>query len=164
MQELKPTTVTPSAAIGNTNAGLDAILGLGSAESGLVNDAEEGKSVEPTEKAKEDQGGDQPVPISSWYSSWGLVINASGPVQLECNLCPFMCKPWFGWKKDGSIAIDLRDVTYEEAVRRMVRLMSVSHGKQWVDNSLRNLTGDCLRRMEERFPGVELQGSYPAAP
>ena len=25
-------------------------------------------------------------------------------------------KPWFGWKKDGSIAIDLSDMTYEETV------------------------------------------------
>ena len=83
-QELKPTT--PSEANGNTNADSDAILGLGSAESGLVNDAEKGKSAEPTEKAKEeDQGVDQPVPISSWYSSlgWHLSTKASGPVQLE---------------------------------------------------------------------------------
>ena len=29
-------------------------MGLGSAESGLVNEAEEGKSVEPTEKAMEE--------------------------------------------------------------------------------------------------------------
>ena len=63
-------------------------------------------------------------------------------------------KPWFGWKKDGSIAIDLGDMTYEETVLRMVRLMFVSHEKRWVDNSLRNLTGDWLRRVEERFAGV----------
>ena len=82
-QALKPTT--PSAANGNTNGDSD-VLGLGSAESGLVNDAEEGKSAESTEKAKEeDQGVDQPVPIPSWYSSWGWYssTNASGPVQLE---------------------------------------------------------------------------------
>ena len=23
-------------------------------------------------------------------------------------------KPWFGWKKDGSVAVDLGDMTYEE--------------------------------------------------
>jgi fatty acid synthase subunit alpha, fungi type/fatty acid synthase subunit beta, fungi type len=67
-------------------------------------------------------------------------------------------KPWFGWKKDGSVAIDLSDMTYEETVLRMVRLMFVSHEKRWVDNSLRNLTGDWLRRVEERFAGVNGEG------
>ena len=37
-------------------------------------------------------------------------------------------KPWFGWKKDGSVAINISDMTYEETVLRMVRLMFVSHG------------------------------------
>jgi hypothetical protein len=79
-QDLKPTT--PPAAIENANAGSATITGLDSAESGLVNEAEEGKSAEPTEKAKEEV---QPVPISSWYSSWGWYssANASGPLQLE---------------------------------------------------------------------------------
>jgi hypothetical protein len=79
-QDLKPRT--PPAAIGNANAGSATITGLGSAESGLVNEAEEGKSAEPTEKAKEEV---QPVPISSWYSPWGWYssANASGPHQLE---------------------------------------------------------------------------------
>jgi fatty acid synthase subunit alpha, fungi type len=36
-------------------------------------------------------------------------------------------KPWFGWKKDGSVAYDLGDMTYEEVVLRMIRLMYVSH-------------------------------------
>jgi hypothetical protein len=67
-------------------------------------------------------------------------------------------KPWFGWKKDGSVAIDLSDMTYEETVLRMVRLMFVSHEKRWVDNTLRNLTGDWLRRVEERFAGVNGEG------
>ena len=83
-QEFKPTT--PSAAIGSTNARSATIMSLGSAESGLVNEAEEGKSAEPTEKVMEEvQGGDQPVPISSWYSPWGWYssTNASEPVQLE---------------------------------------------------------------------------------
>ena len=74
-QELK------SSAIGNTNSGSDTVMG--SAESGLVKDSEES---EPTEKSKEEvQGGDQPLPISSWYSFWGWhsSANASGSVQLE---------------------------------------------------------------------------------
>ena len=63
-------------------------------------------------------------------------------------------KPWFGWKKEGGILLDLGDMTYEETVLRMVRLMFVAHQKCWVDTSLRNLLGDWLRRMEKRFAGV----------
>ncbi|KAF9490473.1 fatty acid synthetase alpha subunit [Pleurotus eryngii] len=68
-------------------------------------------------------------------------------------------KPWFGWKKDDTVAIDLRDMTYEETVLRMIRLMFVAHEKRWVDISLRNLTGDWLRRVEERFAGVNGGGN-----
>lgn len=60
-------------------------------------------------------------------------------------------KPRFGWKKDGSVAQDLGDMTYEEVVLRMVRLMFVGHEKRWIDTSLRNLTGDWLKSVEERF-------------
>ena len=67
-------------------------------------------------------------------------------------------KPWFGWKKDGSVATDLGDMTYEETVLRMIRLMFVPHEKRWVDESLRNLTGDWLRRVEERFADVNGEG------
>ena len=63
-------------------------------------------------------------------------------------------KPWFGWKKDGSVVEDIGFMTYEETVLRMVRLMYVAHENRWVDKSLRNLTGDWLRRIEERFAGV----------
>ncbi|KAH8117927.1 fatty acid synthase [Phellopilus nigrolimitatus] len=63
-------------------------------------------------------------------------------------------KPWFGWKKDGRVVADIGDMTYEEIVLRMVRLMYVAHEGRWVDISLRNLTGDWLRRIEERFAGV----------
>ncbi|KAJ7762020.1 fatty acid synthase [Mycena maculata] len=71
-------------------------------------------------------------------------------------------KPWFGWKKDGSVAKELGDMTYEEVALRMVRLMFVSHEKRWVDISLRNLTGDWLRRAEERFAGVNGGGNKPS--
>ncbi|KAF9007571.1 fatty acid synthase [Cyathus striatus] len=71
-------------------------------------------------------------------------------------------KPWFGWKKDGSIAEDLSDMTYEEVGLRMVRLMFVAHEKRWIDVSLRNLTGDWLRRVEERFAGVNNYKSKPS--
>jgi len=71
-------------------------------------------------------------------------------------------KPWFGWKKDGSVAKVLGDMTYEETVLRMIRLMFVSHEKRWVDISLRNLTGDWLRRVEERFAGVNGAAAKPS--
>ncbi|GJE90516.1 fatty acid synthase [Phanerochaete sordida] len=64
-------------------------------------------------------------------------------------------KPWFGWKKDGAVVGDLADMTYEEVVLRLVRLMYVQHQERWVDVSLRNLTGGWLRRVEERFAGVD---------
>ncbi|KAI0342734.1 fatty acid synthase [Trametopsis cervina] len=63
-------------------------------------------------------------------------------------------KPWFGWKKDDSVVEDIAEMTYEEVVLRLVRLMYVAHQDRWVDISLRNLTGDFLRRVEERFAGV----------
>ena len=44
----------------------------------------------------------------------------------------------------------------------MVRLMYVSHQSRWVDLSLRNLTGDWLRRIEERFAGVNGGGQIPS--
>ena len=37
--------------------------------------------------------------------------------------------------------------------------MYVAHESRWVDVSLRNLTGDWLRRIEERFAGVNGHGS-----
>ena len=36
----------------------------------------------------------------------------------------------------------------------MVCLMYVAHQDRWIDISLRNLTGDWLRRIEGRFAGV----------
>ncbi|THH15787.1 hypothetical protein EW146_g4747 [Bondarzewia mesenterica] len=70
-------------------------------------------------------------------------------------------KPWFGWKKDGSVVEDIGDMTYEETVLRLVRLMYVAHQERWIDLSLRNMTGDWLRRVEERFAGVN--GGGPKA-
>jgi enoyl reductase-like protein len=64
-------------------------------------------------------------------------------------------KPWFGEKADGTVVDDLAKMTYEEITRRMIRLMYVAKQSRWIDVSLRNLTGDWLRRVEERFAGVE---------
>lgn len=63
-------------------------------------------------------------------------------------------KPWFGEKADGTVVSNIGDMTYEEVTRRMIRLMYVAKQSRWVDISLRNLTGDWLRRVEERFAGV----------
>ncbi|KZS94178.1 fatty acid synthase [Sistotremastrum niveocremeum HHB9708] len=68
-------------------------------------------------------------------------------------------KPWFGQKKDGTVVDDIASMTYEEVTRRMVRLMYVAHQSRWIDISLRNLLGDWLRRVEERFAGVNGGGS-----
>lgn len=73
-------------------------------------------------------------------------------------------KPWFGWKKGGTVTADLSGMTYEEVTLRMIRLMFVSHEgrSSWIDLSLRNLTGDWIRRVEERFAGVNGTGSKPS--
>ena len=64
-------------------------------------------------------------------------------------------KPWFAQKADGSVTQDINEMTYEEITRRMVRLMYVAKQDRWVDISLRNLVGDWLRRVEERFAGID---------
>ncbi|KAH9945014.1 fatty acid synthase [Epithele typhae] len=74
--------------------------------------------------------------------------------EIIAKLNKDFAKPWFGWKKDGTVVEDIADMTYEEVVLRMVRLMYVPHQERWVDLSLRNLTGDWLRRIEERFAGL----------
>ena len=64
-------------------------------------------------------------------------------------------KPWFGEKVDGTVVTDIGKMTYEDIIRRMIRLMYVAKQDRWVDVSLRNLVGDWLRRVEERFAGVD---------
>ena len=62
-------------------------------------------------------------------------------------------KVWFGRNKAGQ-TVDLEDMTYGEVVRRMVDLMFVKHESRWIDKSYERLTGDFIRRVEERFtPG-----------
>ncbi|KAI7949825.1 hypothetical protein MJO28_008646 [Puccinia striiformis f. sp. tritici] len=61
-------------------------------------------------------------------------------------------KPWFA-EKDGQPA-ELGDMTYQETVNRLVKLMYVTHQKRWIDPTLRNLVGDWLRRIEERLSVV----------
>jgi len=59
-------------------------------------------------------------------------------------------KVWFGRNKAGE-TVDLEDMTYSEVVRRMVDLMYVKHESRWIDKTYEKLTGDFIRRVEERF-------------
>ena len=59
-------------------------------------------------------------------------------------------KVWFGRNKAGQ-TVDFEDMTYGEVVRRMVDLMYVKHQSRWIDDSLKRLTVDFIRRVEERF-------------
>ncbi|GAM91484.1 hypothetical protein ANO11243_095350 [Dothideomycetidae sp. 11243] len=59
-------------------------------------------------------------------------------------------KVWFGRNTAGD-SVDLEDMTYGEVIRRMVDLMYVKHESRWIDKSLGKLTGDFIRRVEERF-------------
>ncbi|EYE93327.1 tetrafunctional fatty acid synthase subunit FAS1 [Aspergillus ruber CBS 135680] len=81
-------------------------------------------------------------------------------------------KVWFGRNAAGQ-AVDLEDMTYAEVVHRMVDLMYVKHEFRWIDDSLKRLTGDFIRRVEERFTSAdgkpsllqsysELNTPYPA--
>ncbi|KAJ2970991.1 hypothetical protein NUW54_g12606 [Trametes sanguinea] len=79
--------------------------------------------------------------------------------EIIAKLNKDFAKPWFGWKKDGTVVEDIADMTYEEVTLRMIRLMYVAHQERWIDISLRNLTGDWLRRVEERFAGVNGGGA-----
>lgn len=59
-------------------------------------------------------------------------------------------KVWFGQDPSGK-ACDLEDMTYYGVAMRMIELMYVKHEKRWIDRTHRNLTGDFIRRIEERF-------------
>ena len=59
-------------------------------------------------------------------------------------------KVWFAQNSAGQ-SVDLEDMTYGEVLRRMVDLMYVKHESRWIDPTLARLTGDFIRRVEERF-------------
>ncbi|KAL3448862.1 acyl transferase domain-containing protein [Aspergillus insuetus] len=67
-------------------------------------------------------------------------------------------KVWFGRNSAGE-TVDLEDMTYAEVVHRMVDLMYVKHESRWIDESLKKLTGDFIRRVEERFTTTEGRAS-----
>ncbi|KAJ2799759.1 fatty acid synthase alpha subunit Lsd1, partial [Coemansia helicoidea] len=63
-------------------------------------------------------------------------------------------KPWFGQKADGAPA-DLEDMTYAEVATRLLAVLYVTHQSRWIDVTMRNLVGDYLLRLEERFSTSE---------
>ncbi|KAJ2724547.1 fatty acid synthase alpha subunit Lsd1 [Coemansia sp. Benny D115] len=63
-------------------------------------------------------------------------------------------KPWFGKKTDGSPA-DLEDMTYAEVANRLLEVLYITHQSRWIDVTMRNLVGDYLLRLEERFSTAE---------
>ncbi|KAJ5261466.1 hypothetical protein N7478_012061 [Penicillium angulare] len=67
-------------------------------------------------------------------------------------------KVWFGRNASGE-TVDLEDMTYAEVAHRMVDLMYIKHESRWIDDSLKRLTGDFLRRVEERFTTADGQAS-----
>lgn len=58
-------------------------------------------------------------------------------------------KPWFA-TINGEVR-DLTVMTYQEVAQRLIELMFINSSKSWIDVTLRNFTGDFLRRIEERF-------------
>ena len=68
-------------------------------------------------------------------------------------------KVWFGRNAAGEV-VDLEDMTYGEIARRMVDLMYVKHESRWIDQSLQRLTGDFIRRLEERFVPTSRNPSF----
>lgn len=58
-------------------------------------------------------------------------------------------KPWFP-TVNGQVR-ELTSMTYEEVAKRLVELIYIRSTKSWIDTTLRNFTGDFLRRVEERF-------------
>ncbi|KAJ2562015.1 fatty acid synthase alpha subunit Lsd1 [Coemansia sp. RSA 1822] len=63
-------------------------------------------------------------------------------------------KPWFGKKADGT-TVDLEEMTYAEVAVRLIEVLYVKHQARWIDVTMRNLVGDYLLRLEERFTSHE---------
>ncbi|KAJ2829133.1 fatty acid synthase alpha subunit Lsd1, partial [Coemansia sp. 'formosensis'] len=63
-------------------------------------------------------------------------------------------KPWFGKKADGNVA-DLEEMTYAEVANRLLEVLYITHQSRWIDITMRNLVGDYLLRLEERFSTSE---------
>ncbi|KAL2913765.1 fatty acid synthase alpha subunit Lsd1 [Polyrhizophydium stewartii] len=87
---------------------------------------------------------------------FSLPLNKRLPVLLERKdyiiqkLNSDFQKPWFGRKADGRVC-DLHEMTYGEVVDRLFETLYVAHQARWIDVTLRDVFGDFLRRVEERF-------------
>nr|AGQ43602.1 HC-toxin fatty acid synthase beta subunit [Alternaria jesenskae] len=65
-------------------------------------------------------------------------------------------KPWFG-RDSADQAVELRDMTYAEVLRRMVQLLYVKHQRRWIHPSYARLVVDFIHRLEERFTSTTAQ-------
>jgi fatty acid synthase subunit beta len=74
------------------------------------------------------------------------------------NLNDNFQKVWFGRNTAGE-TVDLEDMTYGEVIQRMVELMYVKHESRWIEDSLKRLTVDFIRRVEDRFTSASGQAS-----
>lgn len=59
-------------------------------------------------------------------------------------------KVWFGCNSAGE-AVDIKDMTYAEVVKRMVGLLYVQHQSRWIHESYLVLVADFVQRLEERL-------------
>ena len=59
-------------------------------------------------------------------------------------------KVWFGCNAAGE-AIDLKDMTYAEVLKRMIVLLYVEHQSRWIHESYLVLVADFTHRLEERL-------------
>lgn len=59
-------------------------------------------------------------------------------------------KVWFGCNSTSE-AVDVKDMTYAEVVRRMIDLLYVKHQLRWIHESYIVLVADFVRRLEERL-------------
>lgn len=95
-----------------------------------------------------------------WHELDNTIFNLPKPKRLEAlkskrayiikRLNDDFQKTWFGRNSQGT-TVDLEDMTYAEVVSRCVELCYVKKEKRWIDVSLKNFTGDVIRRVEERF-------------
>ncbi|VVT56943.1 uncharacterized protein SAPINGB_P005430 [Magnusiomyces paraingens] len=95
-----------------------------------------------------------------WHELDNTIFNLPKPKRLEAlkskrayiikRLNDDFQKTWFGRNAEGN-TVDLEDMTYAEVVSRCVELCYVKKESRWIDVSLRNFTGDVIRRLEERF-------------
>lgn len=68
-------------------------------------------------------------------------------------------KVWFGMKSSTGKPCDLIEMTYKEVAERLFELLYIKKEGVWIDATHRNIFGDFLRRLEERFIGTDSSSS-----